>query len=517
MEYVNDPQFGQIINYERLRKGIPAVMDQVYPEFNLLGTTYASTEQFEDDPNYMTAMAASGLAYMMLVAAEEHELAEQLKYKIFTLGWTEEHCGTDLLSIRTQATPMSDDPNERHYHIKGAKWLINNSYHADYHMVLAKVDPTQDGPRSMSIFVVPHSSTRNWERLNTHVLTKMVLTKYEIDGPGILVGKVGHGLSILQRMAMPSKYQCSYMGVGMLRDAIPAAIEHLSTKRIFGDNPIKFSNVYRQMYTLTLQSAFLQFVWFRALAYSDSSFLQFHGTMLKSWMLLRTNEVLSQNLLVTGSKGFLAESVIGRSAIDSFVYPVFDGHYTLNTLMSAKMSKRYLTAIRKESLPERINFLRQHLYKAVPGRHITNKSTEIRHPDFFDYADYISQFNLPFPLDGALIIRAMNQLIGEIDALGWGGEAEYKYKIGTLLHWVESVLAACEMWKVLEDDHYLNVIIMQYNGLVNAFNNVVIEGALQTAFLQPLRQLPIPVVEDPRQFFYDLLNIQAKIPQAVLD
>ena len=34
--------------------------------------------------------------------------------------------------------------------------------------------------------------------------------------------------------------------------------------------------------------------------------------MLKSWLLLRANELLGQNLLVVGSKGFLAESVIGR-------------------------------------------------------------------------------------------------------------------------------------------------------------------------------------------------------------
>ena len=54
--------------------------------------------------------------------------------------------------------------------------------------------------------------------------------------------------------------------------------------------------------------------------------------MLKSWLLLRANELLGQNLLVVGSKGFLAESVIGRNAIDSFVLPVFDGHYTINTL-----------------------------------------------------------------------------------------------------------------------------------------------------------------------------------------
>ena len=66
--------------------------------------------------------------------------------------------------------------------------------------------------------------------------------------------------------------------------------------------------------------------------------------MLKSWLLLKCNEVLSQNLLITGSKGFLKESNIGGNAIDSFVYPVFDGHYTLNTLLTYKHMRRYLDA-----------------------------------------------------------------------------------------------------------------------------------------------------------------------------
>ena len=159
-----------------------------------MGSMLEATKHFNNNPSYMTACAASGLAYMMLVAAEEYDLAAKLKGKIFTLSWTEEHTGTDLLSVLTRATPSSADPQEKNYHIKGQKWLINNSYHADYHSVIAKVDPAADGPRSLSLFAVPHSSTCDWQRLETHVLRSMVLTKFEIDGPGILIGQAGRGL-----------------------------------------------------------------------------------------------------------------------------------------------------------------------------------------------------------------------------------------------------------------------------------------------------------------------------------
>ena len=101
MDIIKDQTFGEIIDYQRLRDGMMDVLDNVFPTFNLMGSMLQATRHFRNDPSYMTACAASGLAYMMLVAAEEDELAAELKGKIFTLSWTEEHTGTDLLSVKT--------------------------------------------------------------------------------------------------------------------------------------------------------------------------------------------------------------------------------------------------------------------------------------------------------------------------------------------------------------------------------------------------------------------------------
>ncbi len=511
MDTVRDAHFGDILDYQRLRAGMMDVLDNVYPRFNLMGSMLEATRHFRNNPSYMTACAASGLAYMMLVAAEEYELAAKLKGKIFTLSWTEEHTGTDLLSIRTEAAPLPDDPTGKQYHIKGRKWLINNSYHADYHSVIAKVDPSADGPRSLSIFAVPHSSTRNWERLETHVLRSMVLTKFEIDGPGTLIGQVGRGLEILQRMALPSKYHCAYMGVKMVDDSLPAAIDHLSNKNIFGDNPIRFSNVFRQLYNLAQQAAHINFTFFRALAFSDSPFLQFHGIMLKSWLLLKCNEVLSQNLLVTGSKGFLKASNIGGNAIDSFVYPVFDGHYTLNTLLTYKHARRYLTATAPGDIAGRMRSLRENAYIPREGKQILNSSRETRRPPFFDYADYVARCAPPIALDVRRLIRASEAIMDAIQARGVTNEPEYRYKIGMLVHNLEALLSAVELWKVTENDHYLNAIIMQHNDVGKLINRIISEGDLPVAFIEPLRQLPLPAVEDPRAFLLGLLDVKSQI------
>ncbi|MEO1665671.1 MAG: acyl-CoA dehydrogenase family protein [Chloroflexota bacterium] len=517
MSFIQDEQFGEIVDFDELRVGLRKIYDVISPEFNSMRVVELLSEVYDNSPSHMIAAGASILAYQMLPAAGAHDLAEQVKGdgkrgNIFSLGWTEEHTGSDLLSIKTTATPASDDPDEENFHIRGHKWMINNSYHADYHCVLAKIDPEQSGPRSLSLFLVPRSSTKNWQRLPTHVLRNMVLTEYDIDGPGILVGKKGHGLTIVQQMAAAARYECTYVGMNMVREAVPKTIDWLSSKNIFGKNPIEFSNVFRQLYNLALQSASLEFMYYRARALNAGSWLMFHGTMLKSWMLLRTNEVLSQNLLVAGSKGFVAESEIGRNVIDSFVLPVFDGHYTVNTFMTAKHAPRYLHAEDTADAEERLEFLRDEMYCATPHDEMNFRPRDVRQPDFFDMVDYIQQLELPINLPVEDMVENMRKLMDEVESFtSISSDPEYKYKAGDLLHWMESVTAAAEMYAVTRYDHYLNAVIQQYNAFTKAFNDVVSEGNLDVPFFTPMRQLPLPNVDNAREFLMDLINVQQKI------
>jgi len=504
--FLHDPELGEIVDFEQLRRSIRHLYDALLPDFDMHRSLQVGTELYGDDPSAMIAAGASMLAWMTIIAAGEDEIAEDLKDSLFTLGWTEEEIGSDLLSATTVARPLDDDPAGINYYIRGRKWLINNSYHADYHTIVAKTDPQSSGPRSLSIFLVPQSSCKNWQRLETHVLRRMVLTSFEIDGPGRLLGKAGHGLQILQRMALPSKYQCAYVGIKLLNEAIPASIEHLAEKRIFNENPLNFSNVLRQMYNLVLQGAVLNFIYARALAFSSSSFLQFHGVMLKSWLLLRANELLGQNLLVVGSKGFLAESVIGRNAIDSFVLPVFDGHYTINTLMTAKHAKRYLGAQRRADVSQRMATLRQGVAFSRAGDPIRAHSRKLRNPDFFDIAQYIEDLSLPLPLDGRRLVRAMQALAAELQERGLSQDPEHRYKLGTLLHWLEALVAACELWKASAEDEFLNAVVMQHNAFVNQFNQVISESGLGTAFLPMMRQRQLQDVEAPREFLLRLFS-----------
>jgi len=513
LTYLQDPRFGKIVDFDRLRGEIKAIYDHIHPEFNLLGVVHTLSRLSSDIPSESIALGASTLAYSLLVAADEPELAAQHKDKLFTLGWTEEHCGSDLLSVRTSATPIGD-PAERMYHVSGRKWLINNSYHGDFHVVVAKIDPTKNGPRSLSLFLVPRSSTSEWQRLETHVLDKMVLTAFDIDGPGRLLGKPGHGLQIVQRMANISRSQCTYTGVAMVREAIPATIEHLAGKHIFGQHPIQFSNVFRQLYQIVLRAAFYEWQLYRNVALgAESPFLQFYGTQLKSWLLLRINELLGHNLLVAGSKGFLAESVIGRDAIDSFVLPVFDGHYTINTLMTDKHASRYLEADEPAALEDRLGTLHRDAFIERIHNEIHADMRALRRPPFFDWADYLRALDLPLDLPAEALVAGARALLDELAQSDQRREAEYKFKIGDLIHWMESILAAAELWRVTQEDAYLDTVVLQWNGTVETFNRIVSEGDLATAFQQPIHQRPLSLPEDPRAWLLDLLDVRGKIPR----
>ena len=109
-------------------------------------------------------------------------------------------------------------------------------------------------------------------------------------------------------------------------------------------------------------------------------------------------------------------------------------------------------------------------------------------PTFFDYAQYIEDLKLPIDLDARQVVASMQALADELSERDLTTDPEHRYKLGTMLHWMEALLAACEMWKVTEEDEFLNAVVMQYNAFVNQFNQIISESALSTRFLPLMRQ-----------------------------
>ena len=141
------------------------------------------------------------------------------------------------------------------------------------------------------------------------------------------------------------------------------------------------------------------------------------------------------------------------------------------------------------------------------GDQIRAHSRKLRNPDFFDYAQYIEDLDLPIDLDARAVVAAMQSLLDELGARELTTDPEHRYKMGAMLHWMEALLAACEMWRALEEDEYLNAVIMQYNAFVNQFNQIISESALNTPFLTLMRQRPMRNFEKPREFLLRIYSL----------
>merc|ERR1712212_403057 len=81
---------------------------------------------------------------------KEHYLPSLLSgEKIGGLAMTETEAGSDVMSMRTTAVKKKD-----FYVINGSKYWITNGPIADYILLYAKTDPTSNGGKSVSAFLV---------------------------------------------------------------------------------------------------------------------------------------------------------------------------------------------------------------------------------------------------------------------------------------------------------------------------------------------------------------------------
>lgn len=52
MNTLKDAQFGDILDYQRLRDGMSSVLDHVYPTFNLMSSMLEATRLSHPNPRY---------------------------------------------------------------------------------------------------------------------------------------------------------------------------------------------------------------------------------------------------------------------------------------------------------------------------------------------------------------------------------------------------------------------------------------------------------------------------------
>ncbi|MFO0757269.1 MAG: acyl-CoA dehydrogenase family protein [Byssovorax sp.] len=181
--------------------------------------------------------AVQGLGSYPIVLAgtdeqKRHYLPSVITGKRITgFGLTEPEAGSDVASLQTTATRR-----EGAWVLDGEKTLISNVPIAQHYVVFASADRAL-GRKGISAFVVEDGSTGlSFDPIPMsipHPIGNLHLEGCRVPESALL-GAVGGGFSLAMATLDAFRISVGAAAVGMARRALAAAIEHVTTRRQFG-------------------------------------------------------------------------------------------------------------------------------------------------------------------------------------------------------------------------------------------------------------------------------------------
>lgn len=186
--------------------------------------------------------------------------------KIGAICMTEPNSGSDLNSIRTKATVMSD-----HFLLSGQKTWVTSAPVADFFTVFAKTDNHE----KLSIFFVPSDLKgvqigKNIEKLGIRgSVTSEVVFDEVILPKNYLLGEIGGGTENLKEVLAEIRIMTAALAIGVATAAFEAAVEYSKTREQFGRPIGKFQAVKLKIADMAVQLETARLYVFYAASLSD--------------------------------------------------------------------------------------------------------------------------------------------------------------------------------------------------------------------------------------------------------
>lgn len=270
-----------------------------------------------------------------------------------TMNLTEPQAGSDLGALRCRAEPSGD-----HYRITGQKIFITFGEHdmADniVHMVLARTPDAPEGPRGISLFLVPKflpnddggPGRRNdlravslEHKLGIHASPTCVMSFGDDGGAtGYLVGEENQGLACMFTMMNNARMNIGVSGFGLAERAYQHARDYARERTQFGPI-IGHPDVRRMLMTMrALVEAMRALTYDTALQLDISRLHPDTATrraaqarmdlltpIVKAWCSDNGVEVASLGVQVHGGMGYIEETGAAQLFRDSRIAPIYEG------------------------------------------------------------------------------------------------------------------------------------------------------------------------------------------------
>jgi acyl-CoA dehydrogenase len=259
--------------------------------------------------------------------------------KIGALAITESNTGSDVSAVKTQAKREGD-----HYILNGSKMFITNGISADFVVVLAATEPSQNH-KGLSLFVVDtnaegFSVSKKLSKLGWRSSDTAEIMFDEIKVPKEnLLGEENKGFYYIMQNFQWERIIMGVQSVALANQALEASIQYGKERSQFGQALAQFQVLRHKIADMAVEIEKARNITYRALyLYSNGQEATTEATTAKAYAGEMVRRVTDQAIQIHGGAGYMMEYPVQRYWRDARIMSIGGG---TTQIMNEILTKRH--------------------------------------------------------------------------------------------------------------------------------------------------------------------------------
>jgi alkylation response protein AidB-like acyl-CoA dehydrogenase len=245
---------------------------------------------------------------------------------ITAIAMTEPSVGSDLASLTTKAVRDGDE-----YVVNGQKTFITNGINADLVITAVKTDPNLRH-KGISLLVIERGMAgfergKHLDKIGQHAQDTAELFFTDVRVPvSNLLGSEGQGFAMLMTNLAQERLSMAVSGIAGARAALNLTLDYVKDRHAFGRPIGSFQNSRFVLAEAKTEIEIGQTFVDRCVTLLNEGALSGEeAAMAKWWSTELQKRTIDQCLQLHGGYGYMAESAIAQSYVDSRVTTIYGG------------------------------------------------------------------------------------------------------------------------------------------------------------------------------------------------
>src|SRR5690242_13170851 len=249
---------------------------------------------------------------------------------------TEPEAGSDAGALRTRAEPDGDG-----WTIDGAKQWITNGRHAGTFLLFARTDPSTEGARGVSAFIVDAEHvrvTRDEEKLglNSSVTNDIVIEGAHVDRDRLL-HEENHGFRVAMTTLDGGRIGIAAQALGIAQAAYDVARAYAVERRAFGHRIGDFQAIQHKLADMSTEIDAARLLVYRAAWLKQQGRPHTEeGAKAKLFASEMARRQTAEAIQVLGGYGYTKEFPVERYYRDAKITEIYEGTSEIQRLVIAR-------------------------------------------------------------------------------------------------------------------------------------------------------------------------------------